>query len=133
MIFSNAFLLGFLRCLKYICEMRILQSIFILLCLLYASNQCIAGIFDFTASGVYDHSLIREQTDLSDSYSPINLIHFFQRTEQVSYVDPAGREFPNQLFLKFGKSENLPNNLIPAFLFCTSFRLVLIFPKHYFF
>ncbi len=130
---SITFLLGFLKRLRYICAMRIFQSICILSFLFFASNQCNAGIFDSSSFKVYNHLQCAEQTDLNDSNGPVHLIHFFQRTEQVKYVSPADQEFSGELFLRFSKMEESPAKLIPSFLFCIPIGITLIFPKHYFF
>jgi hypothetical protein len=82
---------------------------------------------------VYDHPPCTEKTDLDDLSGPVNLIHYFQRTEQVDYVNPTGQEFSGKLFFKFAKMEEFSARLIPTFLFCTPIGITLIFPKHYFF
>lgn len=131
--FTNLFQLGFLECLKYICAMRILQSIIIFSFFFFASNPCNAGIFESAPIEVIDLHPGSEKTNLGDSYSPKNLNHFYKRTEQESYFHPSHHDFAGQLFLRFGKSNHLLNQVIPCYHFCTSIGLLLIFPKHYFY
>lgn len=113
--------------------MRILHSIIIFSFFFFASYPGNAGIFDSTPVEVIDQHSGREKTNLDDLYSPKNLNHFYQRTEQEYYFHSSDHDFQAQLFLRFRKSNYFSNQLIPSYYFCSSIGLMLIFTKHYFY
>ena len=113
--------------------MRFLQSIFIFSILFFASAHCTAGNMDFPFFEMHTSNSCAEKTGLDDSYDQINLIHFFQRTEQLNVHYSSGKDFQGELFFRFGMMENTSEKLVPAFQYCTPIGIILIFPKHYFF